>query len=258
MAKNRRGEISGAGEIRRWMQALALTAVLMAYPVSALWEREEAGAEVQEEAQAEVQEEIQTEAQEEAQEESSGVRPRVALTFDDGPSPEYTPLLLDGLRERGVRASFFVIGSNIEKEGGEEIIRRIHEEGHLIGNHTWHHVDLSDLSTEDARRELEMTDSRIREITGEETDLVRPPFGEFPQGMEEPDKLYVKWTVDSRDWVTKDTQEIVRKVVTDTEENDIILMHDCYGTSVEAALQIIDILSERGYEFVTVDRLLLE
>lgn len=226
-------------EIRRWMQALALTAVLMAYPVSALWESEEAGAEVKSEA-------------------SSEIPPKVALTFDDGPSPEYTPLLLDGLRERNVKASFFVIGSNIEKEGGEEIIRRIYEEGHLIGNHTWHHVDLSDLSTEDAWKELEMTDSLIKAVTGEETALVRPPFGEFPRSMEEPDKLYVKWTVDSRDWVTKDTQEIVRKVVTDTEENDIILMHDCYETSVEAALQIIDTLSERGYEFVTVDRLLLE
>lgn len=226
-------------EIRRWMQALALTAVLMAYPVSALWESEEAGAEVESEA-------------------SSEIPPKVALTFDDGPSSEYTPLLLDGLRERNVKASFFVIGSNIEKEGGEEIIRRIYEEGHLIGNHTWHHVDLSDLSTEDAWQELEMTDSLIKAITGEETALVRPPFGEFPRSMEEPDKLYVKWTVDSRDWVTKDTQEIVRKVVTDTEENDIILMHDCYETSVEAALQIIDTLSERGYEFVTVDRLLLE
>lgn len=226
-------------EIRRWMQALALTAVLMAYPVSALWESEEAGVEVKSEA-------------------SSEIPPKVALTFDDGPSSEYTPLLLDGLRERNVKASFFVIGSNIEKEGGEEIIRRIYEEGHLIGNHTWHHVDLSDLSTEDAWKELEMTDSLIKAVTGEETALVRPPFGEFPRSMEEPDKLYVKWTVDSRDWVTKDTQEIVRKVVTDTEENDIILMHDCYETSVEAALQIIDTLSERGYEFVTVDRLLLE
>ena len=221
------------------MQALALTAVLMAYPVSALWESEEAGVEVKSEA-------------------SSEIPPKVALTFDDGPSSEYTPLLLDGLRERNVKASFFVIGSNIEKEGGEEIIRRIYEEGHLIGNHTWHHVDLSDLSTEDAWKELEMTDSLIKAVTGEETALVRPPFGEFPRSMEEPDKLYVKWTVDSRDWVTKDTQEIVRKVVTDTEENDIILMHDCYETSVEAALQIIDTLSERGYEFVTVDRLLLE
>lgn len=234
-------------EIRRWMQALALTAALMAYPVSSLWESEQAGAEAQAEEQAEEQDK-----------ELCGVGPRVALTFDDGPSPEYTPALLDGLKERNVRASFFIIGANIEKEGGEEIIRRMHEEGHLIGNHTWHHVDLSTLSTEDARRELEMTDSLIKEITGEGTILVRPPFGEFPRGMEEPDKLYVKWTVDSRDWVTKNTQEIVRKVVTDTEENDIILMHDCYDTSVEAAFQIIDALRERGYEFVTVDRLLLD
>ena len=183
-------------------------------------------------------------------------RRKVALSFDDGPHPAYTEQLLDGLKKRGVKATFFVTGEHAALH--PDIIRRMSEEGHLIGNHTWHHVDLSGLSTEDAWRELEMTDSRIREITGEETELVRPPFGEFPQGMEEPDKLYVKWTVDSRDWVTKDTQEIVRKVVTDTEENDIILMHDCYGTSVEAALQIIDILRERGYEFVTVDRLLLE
>lgn len=103
-----------------------------------------------------------------------------------------------------------------------------------------------------------MTDLLITEITGEEPMLVRPPFGKFPQGLEEPDKLYVKWTVDSRDWVTKNTEEIVRKVVTDTEENDIILMHDCYDTSVEAALQIIDVLQEKEYEFVTADQLLME
>ena len=70
--------------------------------------------------------------------------------------------------------------------------------------------------------------------------------------------MYVKWTVDSEDWVLQNTEAAVRKVVTDTEENDIILMHDCYGTSVEAALQIVDILQERGYEFVTVDELLIE
>ena len=134
----------------------------------------------------------------------------------------------------------------------------MHEEGHLIGNHTYHHADLSNMSAEDAHRELQMTDRLVRDITGEEPMLVRPPFGEFPQGLEELDKLYVKWTVDSRDWVTKNTQEIVRKVVTDTKENDIILMHDCYGTSVEAALQIIDALQERGYEFVTADQLLMK
>ena len=190
--------------------------------------------------------------------ERDSIRPQIALTFDDGPNAQYTPLLLDGLKERDVKASFFVIGANIEKDGNEEIIRRMHEEGHLIGNHTYHHADLSNMSAEDAHRELQMTDRLVRDITGEEPMLVRPPFGEFPQGLEELDKLYVKWTVDSRDWVTKNTQEIVRKVVTDTKENDIILMHDCYGTSVEAALQIIDALQERGYEFVTADQLLMK
>ncbi|HJA80846.1 MAG TPA: polysaccharide deacetylase family protein [Candidatus Mediterraneibacter intestinipullorum] len=231
------GGIDTEKYIKRWMQALALAAVFMMCPVSVLWEH------------------VDTEA---GSRERDSIRPQIALTFDDGPNAQYTPLLLDGLKERDVKASFFVIGANIEKDGNEEIIRRMHEEGHLIGNHTYHHADLSNMSAEDAHRELQMTDRLVRDITGEEPMLVRPPFGEFPQGLEELDKLYVKWTVDSRDWVTKNTQEIVRKVVTDTKENDIILMHDCYGTSVEAALQIIDALQERGYEFVTADQLLMK
>ena len=224
-------------KLKIWMQMLALTTIFMMYPVSALrgqWQEAFADLEA-----------------------DGSVRPRIALTFDDGPSAKYTPVLLDGLKERNVKATFFVIGANIEKDGNEALIKRMQEEGHLIGNHTYHHVDLSDLNAEDARRELEMTEQLIFNITGEETSVVRPPFGEFPAG-EDTDKLYVKWTVDSGDWVTKNTREIVRKVVTDTEENDIILMHDCYETSVEAALQIIDVLQEKGYEFVTVDQLLIE
>lgn len=229
---------SRKGSLKRHMQALALAVMLWMCPVSVLWE--------------------QPSAAERSGTADGGTAPKVALTFDDGPSAQYTPLLLDGLKERGIRASFFVIGANIEKDGNEELIRRMKEEGHLIGNHTYHHVDLSRLSTEDAQREIDLTDQLVKEITGEETALVRPPFGAFPEGMEEPDKLYVKWTVDSRDWVTKDPDQTVKKVVTDTGENDIILMHDCYGTSVEAALRIIDLLREQGYEFVTVDELLLE
>lgn len=186
------------------------------------------------------------------------VRPMVALTFDDGPNAEYTEQLLDGLLKRDVKATFFVIGVNIEKEGNEKIIRRMYEEGHLIGNHTYHHVNLANLSYEDMEREIRMTDDLVREITGEEPFLVRPPFGSFPECAEEEDKLYVKWTVDSGDWSLKNTQEIVRRVVTDVEENDMILMHDCYETSVEAALQIVDILQAEGYEFVTADRLLMD
>lgn len=229
---------SRKGSLKRHMQALALVVMLWMCPVSVLWK--------------------QPAAAEQSGPTDGGTAPKVALTFDDGPSAQYTPVLLDGLKERGIRASFFVIGANIEKDGNEELIRRMKEEGHLIGNHTYHHVDLSRLSTEDAQREIDLTDQLVKEITGEETALVRPPFGAFPAGTEEPDKLYVKWTVDSKDWVTKDPDQTVKKVVTDTGENDIILMHDCYGTSVEAALRIIDLLREQGYEFVTVDELLLE
>lgn len=187
-----------------------------------------------------------------------GTAPLLAITFDDGPDAKWTPVLLDGLKERGVKATFFLIGANISQDGNESLVRRMYAEGHLIGNHTYHHVNLAKLSSSGAEEELEMTDQLIEEITGDSPFLVRPPFGAFPQGEEETDKLYVKWTVDSSDWVTKNTAEIVRKVVTDVEENDIILMHDCYETSVEAALQIVDILKDEGYEFVTLDKLLMD
>ncbi len=205
---------------------------------------------------------VQTEADPASGEEAEGQTlpgPRIALTFDDGPDAGTTPVLLDGLKERSVKATFFVIGENIEKDGNKAVIERMHEEGHLIGNHTYHHVNLAGLTKEEAHRELAMTDELITGITGEEVLLVRPPFGAFPERMEEElDKLYIKWTVDPLDWTTENVDEIVRRVVTEVEENDIILLHDCYESSVEAALRIVDVLQDEGYEFVTADRLLVE
>ena len=243
-------KIKAERRLKIWMQALVLTAVFLFYPVSALWTWEE------------IEELEETASGGEAVQPGEDVpeeeKPRIALTFDDGPSTKYTPVLLDGLKERDVRATFFVIGANIEKDDNAALIRRMKAEGHVIGNHTYHHVDLSKMDVLQAQEEIMMTDQLIEEITGEEPFLVRPPFGAFPKEAEEEGKLYVKWTVDSEDWVLQNTEAAVRKVVTDTEENDIILMHDCYRTSVEAALQIVDILQERGYEFVTVDELLIE
>ncbi len=243
-------KIKAERRLKIWMQALVLTAVFLFYPVSALWTWEE------------IEELEETASGGEAVQPGEDVpeeeKPRIALTFDDGPSTKYTPVLLDGLKERDVRATFFVIGANIEKDDNAALIRRMKAEGHVIGNHTYHHVDLSKMDVLQAQEEIMMTDQLIEEITGEEPFLVRPPFGAFPKEAEEEGKLYVKWTVDSEDWVLQNTEAAVRKVVTDTEENDIILMQDCYGTSVEAALQIVDILQERGYEFVTVDELLIE
>lgn len=183
--------------------------------------------------------------------------PKVAITFDDGPHPVYTEMLLDGLKKRGVHAAFFLIGKNIE--GNEEIVKRMQEEGHLIGNHTYHHVNLKELSQQEAEKEIQMTWKKIYESTGRGTAFVRPPFGEWRKNLDfDITMIPVSWNIDSLDWTTENTEKIIKRVVKDVGEDDIILMHDVYETSVEAALEIIDILRERGYEFVTVDQLLLE
>lgn len=183
--------------------------------------------------------------------------PKVALTFDDGPDSEYTPILLDGLRERGVKATFFLMGQKIE--GCEDLVRRMQEEGHLIGNHTYHHVRLPELSEVKAEEEIERTSNLIYEITGVYPSFVRPPFGEWKKGLDlHVTMIPVLWTVDSRDWVTQNTEQILQEVLADTEDGSIILMHDEFPSSVEAALALVDQLQKKGYRFVTVDELLLE
>ncbi len=182
--------------------------------------------------------------------------PKIALTFDDGPSTAWTPALLDGLKERGVKATFFLIGENADKN--PEIVKRMAEEGHLIGNHTYHHVELTKVSENEARLELADTSAVIVRITGKEPEYMRPPFGAWQRKLEqEIQMLPVLWTIDPLDWTTENQDEIVNKVVTEAEENDIILLHDCYKSSIEAGLRIIDILQEEGFMFVTVDELLL-
>ena len=182
--------------------------------------------------------------------------PKIALTFDDGPSAVWTPGLLDGLKERGVKATFFLIGENADKN--PEIVKRMAEEGHLIGNHTYHHVELIKVSENEARLELADTSAVIVRITGKEPEYMRPPFGTWQRKLEQDiQMLPVLWTIDPLDWTTENQDEIVNKVVTEAEENDIILLHDCYKSSVEAGLRIVDILQEEGFVFVTVDELLL-
>lgn len=182
--------------------------------------------------------------------------PKVALTFDDGPSREYTPKLLDGLKERNILASFFLMGKNIE--GNEELVQRIQEEGHLIGNHTYNHVCLNQISDRQAKEEIEKTSNKIYEITGEYPVFIRPPFGEWKKDLELSVPMFpVFWDVDTLDWKSKNVSQVLRIVDRQVHEDSIILMHDGYETSVEAAFEIIDRLSAEGYEFVTVDRLLI-
>ncbi len=189
------------------------------------------------------------------EEEVSEPGPRIALTFDDGPGP-YTERLLDGLKERGVKASFFLIGRSVKEY--PEAVKRMEEEGHLIGNHTYSHVKLKGLSPEETRREIQKTDEAVYEITGKHVAYLRPPFGEWEEDLELTyPVLPVMWTVDPLDWTTENVEEIVDRVVTQAGENDMILLHDCYDSSVEAALRIVDRLLAEGFDFVRVDELLI-
>ena len=186
----------------------------------------------------------------------SVVRPRVALTFDDGPSPKYTPILLDGLKERNVHATFFLLGKNIKKN--QKLVQRMQKEGHLIGNHTYHHVQLDKIGEIKAREEILKTNNLIYETTGIYPQYMRPPFGAWKKNLELcVEMLPVFWTIDTLDWKIKNAEKIVDIVQNEIDDGAIILMHDEYDTSVEAALEIVDKLRTIGYELVTVDQLIM-
>lgn len=182
---------------------------------------------------------------------------KVALTFDDGPNPDYTPLILDGLKERNVKATFFLLGEEVEEY--PEIVKRMYEEGHLIGNHTYDHVNLGHLCEGAACDQVKKTNEIIEEVTGYYPEYVRPPFGEWKNNIDKDmTMIKVMWNVDPLDWATSNSDAVVRRVIQKCEDNDIILMHDASASSVKAALEIIDVLQKAGYEFVTVDQLILD
>ncbi len=181
----------------------------------------------------------------------------IAITFDDGPHSNYTELLLDGLKERGVRASFFVVGERIK--GNEELILRMSEEGHLIGNHTYSHIQLSMVNEEAVYEEIDRTNAEIESITGNKVEYIRPPYGTYDEELECAINMSeVMWTIDPKDWDTKDVDKIVEAVVNEASDGDIILLHDIYPSSVAAALKIIDELQDKGFVFVTVDEILIK
>ena len=182
---------------------------------------------------------------------------KIALTFDDGPHPYYTEQLLKGLRERGVKATFFITGKNVEAY--PEIVKEIYDDGHLIGNHTYSHTQLTSKNEDAFRQELIKTNEVIREVTGEDTIYVRPPYGSWNKEFEKELNMFpVLWTIDPLDWCSSNVSYIVNTVCSKVGENDIILMHDQYKTTVTAALTIVDELTKEGYEFVTVDELLFD
>lgn len=181
----------------------------------------------------------------------------IALTFDDGPHPEYTKKLLDGLRTRNVKASFFLMGESIG--GCEDLIEQMNADGHLIGTHCYSHVDLTKKTVDDACGDILKTNALIAEITGSSPEYIRPPYGIWNDELEECVGMTpVFWDVDTLDWKTQNTAKIVKHIEKKAARHQVILLHDVFGTSVDAALTAIDTLTKQGYTFVTVDELLID
>ncbi len=182
---------------------------------------------------------------------------KVALTFDDGPNPDYTPELLDELKKRGVPATFFVLGAEVEQY--PELVRRASEEGHLIGVHSYKHVNLRQLSDQQAVEQVNRTNEAIHAACGQYASYIRPPYGCWKEDLDyEVQMVEVLWDIDPRDWATTSADLVVQRVLQDVEENSIILLHDASESSVRAACMIIDRLQAQGYTFVTVEELLME
>lgn len=178
----------------------------------------------------------------------------IALTFDDGPS-KYTNSLLDILKKQWVKATFFVIWANIEHR--ESTLKREADEWHEIGNHTRNHKDLTKLTPEERKQEIETTFKKIFEVTWVSSFLIRPPYGRIDESIlgEQYGKI-ILWNVDTDDWKSKKIDTIVANATNKIQKWDIILMHDTYQTSVDAVPEIIKKLKKDGFTFVTVDELL--
>lgn len=190
---------------------------------------------------------------------------RIALTFDDGPDPRFTEDVLDVLQQYGVPATFFVMGSRAVAY--PEIVERMRNEGHIVGNHTYFHPNLvKEGSIPTLEREVSRTEDTLLDIIGYRTTLFRPPYGflynELVEKLAEMEYSVIGWSVDSLDWQEDPPEVIASMVVDNVEPGAIILMHDGADwdgdrtNTIESLHQIIPTLQEQGYEFVTVPDLL--
>lgn len=192
----------------------------------------------------------------------------VALTFDDGPSPIWTPQILDALKAVNVKATFFMLGMHVQRY--PEIARRVADEGHEIGNHTYDHHGLIYYKPEELNRQIKDTERVILNVTGEKTKYFRPPKA-WITGQEKKQLIdlgyeTVLWSLNSKDWVTFDDRYIIKYILHHLRPGDIILFHDSGGVfrpeggnreeTVKTIPHLVQLLRERGYRFVTISELL--
>ncbi|PWA11244.1 chitooligosaccharide deacetylase [Pueribacillus theae] len=187
----------------------------------------------------------------------------IALTFDDGPDRRFTPQILDVLNKHHVKGTFFLLGTRVEKY--PDVAKRIQNEGHVIGNHTYWHPELTKTSVKNMKWEVKKNEEAIQSITNFKTQLFRAPYGALDDDLvDELSKMGyrgVGWSIDTEDWKSLSSKEIKQNILNDIHPGAIILMHsaghwtqDLSGTA-EALDEVIPYLRKKGYEFVTIPEL---
>ena len=177
----------------------------------------------------------------------------VALTFDDGPGAG-TERILDCLSANGAKATFFVVGTSINRY--PDVLKRAHSLGMEIANHTANHPRLTSLSLSSVKNEIFGNADAIENITGVRPTLVRPPYGSYNQSViSSVNTPFILWSIDTLDWKTRNAQKTVEAVLSEVEDGDIILMHDIHIPTADATEILVPELIKRGFELVTVSEL---
>jgi len=174
------------------------------------------------------------------------------LTFDDGPSPKTTLLLLEELEKLDVRATFFLLGINILEN--ENIVKELYLKGHTIGNHTYSHKNLNSLSSQKQKEEIDKTNELIKSIIQITPKYFRPPYGNKNNNtLSVTDMTFILWSVDTLDWQSRNADKVSNKIISNVKDGDIILLHDIYKSSVQGAVKAITKLQKEGYVFLSLE-----
>lgn len=187
---------------------------------------------------------------------------QVAFTFDDGPDTHFTKQILEILKKEQVPATFFVTGNNVKAH--PEMLQRIAEEGHSIGNHSWNHPQLNKMKAASVNQQISTTNDAIQKVTGKKPTLFRPPYGAFNQmvlgEVKKHNMKVILWSVDTRDWDNPTKDEIMEVFHKQVSPGGIVLQHNAGNAglkeTVNALPNMIHELKRQGYRFVTVDQLL--
>lgn len=177
-------------------------------------------------------------------------RPMVALTFDDGPG-RFTDKLLDCLEENNAKATFFMLGENVERF--PDVVKRMHDSGMELGNHSYDHTILTSTTKDGVLQQMKKTNDAIEDACGVPADVMRPPGGSYNESVANLVGLpIITWSIDTRDWATRNADNTYKVIMNDVEDGSIVLMHDIHESSIEASLRLIPDLIEKGFRLVTI------